>query len=214
MACGSTHALVGTHRTGVLRARIANLSPFDKVVGGMCWSITASNVVLSVDILFQENSTIGEKIKLSENLVKALLQMKCPLAIQSHQIQGLDYDNIFPVLQWLVRRVPQHSFSFKMRPGSFSWTTLRRLMAPCSGRVWVLGLRLGVWVCAARASNGVRGRRAAVGLLVCVGRTRGEESWSTRWEGKARGFCPLGWIVLHMEQSSPKATSRHGSHAP
>lgn len=90
---------------GYFRARISTLSPFDKVVGGMCWAITASGATVSVDILFQENSTIGQRIKLSENLVKALLQMKCPLPLQSHQIQGLDYDNLFPILQWLVRKV-------------------------------------------------------------------------------------------------------------
>mmetsp|Transcript_7207 Transcript_7207/g.13666 ORF Transcript_7207/g.13666 Transcript_7207/m.13666 type:complete len:631 (-) Transcript_7207:188-2080(-) len=90
---------------GYFRARISSLSPFDKVVGGMCWAITASGASVSVDILFQENSTIGQRIKLSENLVKALLQMKCPLPLQSHQIQGLDYDNLFPILQWLVRKV-------------------------------------------------------------------------------------------------------------
>ena len=73
--------------SGYFRARISSLSPFDKVVGGMCWAITASGASVSVDILFQENSTIGQRIKLSENLVKALLQMKCPLPLQSHQIQ-------------------------------------------------------------------------------------------------------------------------------
>lgn len=28
--------------------------------------------------------------------------MKCPFALEPHQIQGLDFINIFPVIQWLV----------------------------------------------------------------------------------------------------------------
>ncbi len=89
---------------GYFRARIPTLSPFDKVVGGMVWSITASNVDLDVEILFEENSTIGQRIRLSENIVKALLKMQCPSPLQSHQIQGLDYDHILPVIKWLVRK--------------------------------------------------------------------------------------------------------------
>lgn len=30
--------------------------------------------------------------------------MKCPYVIEPHQIQGLDFINIFPVIQWLVKR--------------------------------------------------------------------------------------------------------------
>lgn len=29
--------------------------------------------------------------------------MKCPYALEPHQIQGLDFINIFPVVQWLVK---------------------------------------------------------------------------------------------------------------
>jgi len=90
---------------GYFRARITTLSPFDRVVGGLVWSITASNVELDVDLLFEENSTIGQRIRLSDNIIKALVKMQCPHALQSHQIQGLDYDHLFPVIQWLVRQV-------------------------------------------------------------------------------------------------------------
>ncbi len=31
--------------------------------------------------------------------------MKCPYAIEPHQIQGGDFIHIFPVVQWLVKRV-------------------------------------------------------------------------------------------------------------
>lgn len=30
--------------------------------------------------------------------------MKCPFLIEPHQIQGLDFISIFPVIQWLVKR--------------------------------------------------------------------------------------------------------------
>jgi hypothetical protein len=31
--------------------------------------------------------------------------MKCPHALEPHQIQGGDFIHIFPVVQWLVKRV-------------------------------------------------------------------------------------------------------------
>lgn len=36
-------------------------------------------------------------------MVTVLPRMKCPFALEPHQIQGLDYINIFPVVQWLVK---------------------------------------------------------------------------------------------------------------
>jgi len=36
--------------------------PASQVIGGLVWAITASNVDLDVDIVFQENSTIGQKM--------------------------------------------------------------------------------------------------------------------------------------------------------
>ena len=47
---------------GYFRARIKGLSPFDKIVGGMTWCIQASAFDVDVDLLFQENSTIGQKM--------------------------------------------------------------------------------------------------------------------------------------------------------
>ncbi|XP_050419309.2 coiled-coil domain-containing protein 93 [Patella vulgata] len=89
---------------GYFRARIKGLSPFDKVVGGMSWCITTCNFDVDVDLLFQENSTIGQKIALTEKIVAVLPKMKCPQRIEPHQIQGLDFIHIFPVVQWLVKR--------------------------------------------------------------------------------------------------------------
>uniref|UniRef100_A0A8D1RDN0 Coiled-coil domain-containing protein 93 n=1 Tax=Sus scrofa TaxID=9823 RepID=A0A8D1RDN0_PIG len=89
---------------GYFRARIKGLSPFDKVIGGMTWCITTCNFDVDVDLLFQENSTIGQKIALSEKIVSVLPRMKCPHQLEPHQIQGMDFIHIFPVVQWLVKR--------------------------------------------------------------------------------------------------------------
>ncbi|XP_075037311.1 coiled-coil domain-containing protein 93 [Mixophyes fleayi] len=89
---------------GYFRARIKGLSPFDKVVGGMTWCITTCNFDIDVDLLFQENSTIGQKIALTEKIVSVLPKMKCPHRLEPHQIQGMDFIHIFPVIQWLVKR--------------------------------------------------------------------------------------------------------------
>lgn len=47
---------------GYYRARMKGLSAFDKVVGGMTWCIELCKVDIDVDLLFQENSTIGQKM--------------------------------------------------------------------------------------------------------------------------------------------------------
>ncbi|KAJ8013047.1 hypothetical protein DPEC_G00049250 [Dallia pectoralis] len=89
---------------GYFRARIKGLGSFDKVVGGMTWCITTCNFDIDVDLLFQENSTIGQKLALTEKIVSVLPKMKCPHRLEPHQIQGLDFIHIFPVIQWLVKR--------------------------------------------------------------------------------------------------------------
>ena len=42
---------------------------------------------------------------LTERIVLVLSRMKCPHAIEPFQIQGGDFIHIFPLVQWLVRRV-------------------------------------------------------------------------------------------------------------
>lgn len=41
---------------------------------------------------------------LTEKIVVVLPKMKCPFQLEPHQIQGLDFINIFPVVEWLVKR--------------------------------------------------------------------------------------------------------------
>ncbi|XP_046465981.1 coiled-coil domain-containing protein 93 isoform X2 [Neodiprion pinetum] len=89
---------------GYFRARIRGLTSFDKVVGGMTWCIESCNFDVDVDLLFQENLTIGQKIALTEKIVAMLPKMNCPHRIEPHQIQGLDCIHIFPIIQWLVKR--------------------------------------------------------------------------------------------------------------
>jgi hypothetical protein len=50
--------------------------------------------------LFVSNSSA-----LTERIVLVLSRMKCSHAIEPHQIQGGDFIHIFPVVQWLVKRV-------------------------------------------------------------------------------------------------------------
>ncbi|XP_043278281.1 coiled-coil domain-containing protein 93 isoform X2 [Venturia canescens] len=70
----------------------------------MTWCIESCNFDVDVDLLFQENLTIGQKIALTEKIVVMLPKMNCPHRIEPHQIQGLDCIHIFPVIQWLVKR--------------------------------------------------------------------------------------------------------------
>ena len=72
---------------GYFRARIKGLTPFDKVVGGLTWCLQNCAVQLEVDLLYQENLSIGQKIALTEKIVSVLPQMKCPVQIEPHQIQ-------------------------------------------------------------------------------------------------------------------------------
>lgn len=40
---------------------------------------------------------------LTEKIVKVLPSVKCPFIIEPHQIQGLDFINIYPLVQWLIK---------------------------------------------------------------------------------------------------------------
>ncbi|CAF1171491.1 unnamed protein product [Didymodactylos carnosus] len=90
---------------GYFRVRIKGLSEFDKIVGGLAWCIQACNFAVDIDVLYQENSILRQKIALTERIVLVLSQMKCPFNIEPHQIQGLDFIHIYPIVQWLVKRV-------------------------------------------------------------------------------------------------------------
>jgi len=90
---------------GYFRVRISTLSAFDKVVGGLCFCIRNSNAEVDVDVTFEEDPNIGEKIRISENICSALQRMKCPIKLQPVQIQGLDFDVVYQVFQFLIKKV-------------------------------------------------------------------------------------------------------------
>ncbi|KAJ6229431.1 coiled-coil domain-containing protein [Anaeramoeba flamelloides] len=90
---------------GYFRARIKGLSRFDKIIGGLAWCITSANVDVAAEVVFHEDSNLGQKIKMSTSITDALKEMKCPIIISPHQIQGLDTVALFPVVQWLVKKV-------------------------------------------------------------------------------------------------------------
>lgn len=47
-----------------------------QVVGGMTWCITTCNFDIDVDLLFQENSTIGQKMQVLSNFCCDLPKVK------------------------------------------------------------------------------------------------------------------------------------------
>ena len=86
-------------KAGYFRAGITSLSLFDRVIGGLCWCITSSGVAVDVDILFRENMDIGQKVSLSEKVVVACREMKCPFPLQANQIsQCNDFGALLPVI--------------------------------------------------------------------------------------------------------------------
>lgn len=87
---------------GYYRARL-NITPFDKVLGGMCWAITGSNV--DIDIEFEDDMTMGEKIVMCDKVCQAISKMECPTPIAPHQISGLDFERILQVMPWLIQKL-------------------------------------------------------------------------------------------------------------
>ena len=47
------------YEAGYYRSKITALSLFDRVIGGLCWSISNAGISVDVDILFQENMKTG-----------------------------------------------------------------------------------------------------------------------------------------------------------
>ena len=101
-----------------------------QVIGGLAWSITASNVDVEVDLLYDEDASLGQKLRLSEAIERALRRMGCPAPLLAHQIQGLDYPALFPVVQWLVKRVLATREEFGDRLRSFALHSFRRAGYP------------------------------------------------------------------------------------
>lgn len=90
---------------GYFRVRLPGLSPFDKVLGGLAWAISASAVDVDVDVFFDDDATLGEKNARAEDVCRALVRMKCPHALRSFQITRCDWRSVQPVVTWLIRTV-------------------------------------------------------------------------------------------------------------
>ena len=88
---------------GYFRARLNNIEPFDKILGGFCWCITG--LMYSVDMDFRDDLTLGEKLKLSEKVTESLQAMRCPHTLFPHEIQNLNFERIWPVMGWLIKEL-------------------------------------------------------------------------------------------------------------
>ena len=65
--------------------------------------------------------------------MKALKNMSCPFIIQPHQIQGLDYPRLFPVIQWLVKIVlnfQQETAEFTRRQAAIQFGKIAKVPDP------------------------------------------------------------------------------------
>ena len=58
-----------------------------------------------MDVEYNDEMQIGQKIKVSEKICDVLKNMKCPYNIQPFQLQGLDLNAIYPLIQWLIKFV-------------------------------------------------------------------------------------------------------------
>ena len=96
------------YEAGYYRSKITALSLFDRVIGGLCWSISNAGMSVDVDILFQENMKTGQKVSLSEAVVSACREMKCPYPLQANQVsQCNDFGALVPIILWLCEKVSQ-----------------------------------------------------------------------------------------------------------
>lgn len=111
---------------GYFRARLPGIKPFDVVVGGLVWSLTAmgglddsgrSGDAAGVGSFIYTSSSsyselnVGTRLKLAERLEASLASLpskglgRMPTAIRAHQITGLDYGSLLPAFRWLVKKV-------------------------------------------------------------------------------------------------------------
>lgn len=91
-------------QAGYFRAQIKTLPDFDKIIGGFAWAMQAFSAEFDIDIFYTDALDLGQKISLTERLVMVLVALKCPHRIEPHQIVGLDYSSLLPVVKWLVKR--------------------------------------------------------------------------------------------------------------
>ncbi len=75
---------------GYFRAQISNLSPFDKLTGGLAWSITASNVDVDFDVLYDDDATLGYKMWAPITHPPNLSQTLTPLLLSKNAVEMIE----------------------------------------------------------------------------------------------------------------------------
>ena len=121
----------GYHRARL--ATTAQFTEFDVVAGGLAWCILHSRYTIDVD--FVENAAIRDKIKVAENICRALRDdMKCPYELRPHQIQGLDFAAIRQVIAWLMVRVRATRLENEFYVTYYSQRTFHRMFGVSQGR--------------------------------------------------------------------------------
>ena len=171
-----------------------------QVVGGMCWCVQNCNVDIDVDLLFEENSTLGQQIALTEKIVRALKKMKCPHPLEPHQIQRSDWLRVFPVIQVVscVRFLPTFS-TYLFFSGLWNkWLAI-------GTKWWRIGA---VLPCGNLTSNSKNRNTTVIGWFVhCWPGTLTMFGWvlfrcffdTLRWLKKwCARFCTL-WIIQWLE---------------
>ena len=88
---------------GYFRARIQNLEPFDKLLGGMAWTLTGC--FYDIDIDFKDDMNLAEKIRVSEKITAGLKSINCPFLLNPVQITRFDLKPVYECLQWLVKKL-------------------------------------------------------------------------------------------------------------
>ncbi|KAK9273925.1 hypothetical protein L1049_018737 [Liquidambar formosana] len=91
---------------GYVDARNADLSASDKLAGGLEWCISAVKATgHHSDVVIDETLGPEDKIKIGKGIGEALRSIGCPHPLQASQIQDLDSEAVYPVVQWIVNRI-------------------------------------------------------------------------------------------------------------
>ncbi|XP_049852542.1 coiled-coil domain-containing protein 93 homolog [Schistocerca gregaria] len=85
---------------GYFRPLIKTLEPFDKIMGGLMWTI---NKLLTEGVELIEGLRLADKTFLAEYTVLALKYLNCPFPISCQQIIFLDYNALQPIVSWLLQ---------------------------------------------------------------------------------------------------------------
>ncbi|XP_065630593.1 transcriptional corepressor LEUNIG isoform X3 [Quercus suber] len=89
---------------GYADARKTDISAFNRLSGGLAWCVAAVNSdgPRFDEVPDDETLTQQEEIQGTE---ESLRSMECPHSLEDSQIETLDCNAIFPVVQWVVNRI-------------------------------------------------------------------------------------------------------------